>query len=96
LAEDAEGIAWEVRIPVTNAGRLPTSLRQARLVKIVRPDWVELRVPGLGVQRHELDWLEGGETKEAVFRFTLPEGTRPSGRFDVLSTRGGVVRGELP
>ena len=95
-AESGDGVSWEVRIPVTNAGRLPTSLRQARLVKIVRPDWVELRVPGLGVQRYELDWLESGETKEATFRFTLPEGSRPSGRFEVLSTRGGVVRGELP
>jgi hypothetical protein len=85
---------WEVRISVTNEGRLPTSLRQARLVKIVRPDWVELRVEGRsGVQRFELEHLEGGETKEAVFTFTLPEGTRPGGTFRVLSTRGGVVEG---
>ncbi len=89
------GVQWEVRIPVRNDGFLPTSLRQARLVKMVRPDWVELRVPGLGVQRYELDYLEGGETKEAVFTFTLPAGTTPSGRYDVLSTRGGVIRGEL-
>jgi hypothetical protein len=91
-----DGVQWEVRIPVRNDGFLPTSLRQARLVKMVRPDWVELRVPGMGVQRYELDYLEGGETKEAVFTFTLPQGTTPSGRYDVLSTRGGVVRGELP
>jgi hypothetical protein len=90
-------VEWEIRIAVSNDGRLPTSLRQARLVKIVRPDWVELRVEGgPGVLRYELDHLEGGETKEAVFTVTLPEGTRPEGTFRVLSTRGGVVDGSLP
>jgi hypothetical protein len=91
-----EGVEWEIRISVTNAGRLPTSLRQARLVKIVRPDWVELRIADEGVERFELGHLEGGETKEAVFTITLPEGTAPSGTFRVLSTRGGVVEGTLP
>ena len=86
---------WEIRIPVTNEGRLPTSLRQARLVKIVRPDWVELHVPGQAMQRFELDYLDPGETKEAVFTLTLPQGETPSGRFEVLSTRGGVLRGEF-
>jgi hypothetical protein len=94
--EDGE-VEWEIRIPVSNDGRLPTSLRQARLVKIVRPDWVELRVEGgPNVMRYELDYLEGGETKEAVFTVALPEGTRPAGTFRVLSTRGGVVDGSLP
>jgi hypothetical protein len=94
-ATDEGETSWEIRIPVTNVGRLPTSLRQARLVKIVRPDWVELRIPGQAVQRFELDYLDPGETKEAVFTVTLPEGERPSGSFEVLSTRGGVLRGEI-
>jgi hypothetical protein len=89
-----DGVTWEIGVQVTNEGRLPTSLRQARLVKIVRPDWVEFRVEGRqGVQRVELGHLEGGETKDATVTFTLPEGTTPTGTFRVLSTRGGVVEG---
>ncbi len=33
---------WAFTLTVRNTGRLPTALRQADLVKIVRPDWVEL------------------------------------------------------
>lgn len=101
---------WEVRVTVRNDGRLPTALRQADLVKIVRPDRVELELDGLqaGGDDPQLEWLEGsergrvelgylqpGEEKEAVFTFQTRGVNEFQGTFQVLSTRGGVIRGAV-
>lgn len=113
VASDADSTTWEVRIAVRNEGRLPTALRQADLVKMVRPDRVELTFEGLrtggddpqlrwlepaegrGAGRVELGYLQPGEGKEAVFRFRTYGVDRFEADFELLSTRGGVVRGEV-
>jgi len=41
-----ETTMWEVTLSISNDGRLPTALRQAELVKIVRPDRVTMRIEG--------------------------------------------------
>lgn len=111
VASEADSTTWEVRIPVRNDAFLPTALRQAERVKIVRPDQVEIALEGLEtegpdpearfvdpsddtfyLERH----LQGGETVEAVFTIrTYGDVDSLSGTFTVLSTRGGVVRGEF-
>lgn len=43
VAADGDSATYEVTVHWTNVGQLPTALRQAQLVKIVRPDRVVLR-----------------------------------------------------
>ncbi len=110
VSADADSTTWEVRIEVRNDGRLPTALKQADLVKIVRPDRVRLSLGALKTtdEGRQLRWLEGTrngevelgfvqpkESKEAVIRFRTYGVEKWSGKFEVLSTRGGVVRGEV-
>ena len=47
LSQAGDSTAWEIRLTVRNRGRLPTALRQADLVKIVRPDRVEVVLDGV-------------------------------------------------
>ncbi len=111
LESNPDSTTWEVRIPVRNDGFLPTALRQADLVKIVRPDRVVLQLAGLETSGAEPEarfvepsgstfelegYLQGGERKEAVFQITTYGRTdRLRGTFTVLSTRGGVVTGSF-
>lgn len=65
--EDAAGdsATWSLDVTFRNAGRLPTALRQAQLVKIVRPDQVRLEIP---------DSLTEAETPgTAAVEIVLPE-----------------------
>ncbi|MFP4623778.1 MAG: M14 family metallopeptidase [Gemmatimonadota bacterium] len=80
----ADSATWEVEVTFRNAGRLPTALRQARLVKIVRPDRVRLRLPDALTEgdapaveivdpegrdkTREAGWLDAGETASVRFR----------------------------
>jgi len=102
-------------VTVRNSGRLPTALRQADLVKIVRPDRLVLsfedgvRVGGdsgqvrfldddgnevnRGGQSLELGYLQPGEEREVEMRFRTYELDAFSGSWELLSTRGGVLRG---
>jgi hypothetical protein len=106
---------WALTLTVRNTGRLPTALRQADLVKIVRPDRVVLsfddgvRVGGdegqvrflddegvemeRGGTSRELGYLQPGEEREVEFRFRTYEMDTVSGSWELLSTRGGVLRG---
>ena len=108
VSSTADSTTWEVRIAVSNRGRLPTALRQAHLVKIVRPDRVALefegvRTGGSDAQMRmieprgdaELGYLQPGETKEAVFTVRTYGVPGLRGTYEVLSTRGGVLRGDL-
>lgn len=113
VSSDGDSTTWEVRVAVRNDGRLPTALKQADLVKIVRPDRVELDIRGLttvgdtpqlrwldpeegrGRRGVDLGYLQPGERKEATFTFRTYGVDRFEGSFHVLSTRGGVIQGEI-
>lgn len=109
---------WEMTVAVRNDGRLPTALRQADLVKIVRPDRVVLAFDGdLEVGEDEdaqvrfvdedgevieddgeelgLGYLQPGQQSTARFRFRTYELDSFSGTWELLSTRGGVLRGSF-
>lgn len=105
ISTDDSGTTWEVRVVARNEGRLPTALRQADLVKIVRPDRAELTLDGLRTMgddvdaewldpergRVDLGYLQPGESREIVFTFRTREVESFQGTFRLLSTRGGVV-----
>jgi len=74
-----DSTTWEVTITVSNAGRLPTALRQAALVKIVRPDRLVVRLENART---------GGESPEV--RFVSAQGQGGGGRG---GGRGGGGRG---
>lgn len=113
MDEDGDGgTTWEFTVTVRNDGRLPTALKQADLVKIVRPDRVRIQLDGLSMQgedreaewvdddqldvpggSYELGYLQPGQSMEAVIQFRTYGVDAVSGSFEVLSTRGGVVRG---
>jgi hypothetical protein len=109
VSESSDSTVWEVRVTVHNRGRLPTALKQADLVKIVRPDRVDLQLDGLRMGgddpearwmeptrgRFELGYLQPGETREAVFTLATYGAESIGGTFELISTRGGVVRGAL-
>ena len=109
---------WELTVAVRNDGRLPTALRQADLVKIVRPDRVVVAFDGdLEVgegedaqvrfvdedgevieddgEELELGYLQPGQQSTARFRFRTYELDSFSGTWELLSTRGGVLRGSF-
>lgn len=85
-AEDVPDGAVDYRVAVrwTNTGQLPTALRQAQLVKIVREDSVRLELPGdltkgdepaveivvpeLRDKTIQAGWTQPEEAKEAWFR----------------------------
>ncbi|MEJ2501841.1 MAG: M14 family metallopeptidase [Gemmatimonadota bacterium] len=102
---------WSVDVTVRNAGRLPTALRQARLVKVVRPDRVRLTLPDSlaegdapAVERMvpdhedtvEAGWLEPGERTTVRFEVRTRGDVVPfEATVEALSTRGGRVEQEI-
>ncbi|MEX0893854.1 MAG: M14 family metallopeptidase [Gemmatimonadota bacterium] len=110
VAANADSTTYEIRIAVRNEGRIPTALKQADLVKIVRPDQVELELEGVrtGGQDPEarivepgpggtarLGYIQPGATEEAVFRVVTYGVPGVRGTYVVESTRGGVFRGSF-
>ena len=109
LAQQDDSTTDEVTVRFTNAGRLPTSLRQAQLVKIVRPDRVELSfdrdlttgdTPAVRVvspygDEQDAGITEPGETKTVRFQVRTYGVPGVRGTFRVLSTRGGILDGEF-
>lgn len=84
----------ELRVTVQNEGRIPTALEQAKEVKIVRPDTVEVELPeGAGevVGDAPQFFLRGNQRQTVSLRLKLAA-ENPSGRFTLRleSTRGGV------
>jgi hypothetical protein len=89
-----DGATHELRVTVENQGRIPTALEQAKEVKIVRPDTVEIELPdGAGevVGDDPEFWLRGNQRQNVTVRLALTS-SDPSGRFTLRleSTRGGV------
>jgi hypothetical protein len=120
VGADDDYIEWELSVNVRNDGRLPTALRQADLVKIVRPDRVVLAFDGdveVGDEEDDdaqvrfvdddgvvieddgdelaLGYLQSGQEETARFRFRTYGLDSFTGTFELLSTRGGVVRGSF-
>jgi hypothetical protein len=96
---------YEVTVTWTNRGGIPTALRQAELVKIVRPDRVELAfadelleggdqaVVRFGEEGEGVDAgrTDVGETKSATVQVRVDAGRSVEGEVKLLSTRGGVL-----
>ena len=88
---------FEVVAVFTNEGFLPTALMMADRVKIVRPDAVEVRLPGgvelVGVRgRQEIGHIKQNEKKEVRWKVKIKPGTAGEAEVSILSTRGGVAR----
>ncbi|HWM11332.1 MAG TPA: M14 family metallopeptidase [Solirubrobacteraceae bacterium] len=93
-AGQEDGATHELRVTVENQGRIPTALEQAKEVKIVRPDTVEIELPdGAGevVGEDPEFWLRGNQRQNVTVRLALTS-SDPTGRFTLRleSTRGGV------
>lgn len=95
-----EADAIEIVAVVTNEGFLPTALKMAERVKIVRPDAVEIRLPA-GAElagsrpRQEIGHLKQGEKKEVRWKVKVKPGTEGQAEVSILSTRGGVARANV-
>lgn len=90
----------EIIAVVTNDGFLPTALRMAERVKIVRPDAVEIRLP-VGTElagarpRQEIGHLRQNERKEVRWKVKVKPGQSGEAEITVLSTRGGIARAKV-
>lgn len=81
---DKEKNLFDLSCVVTNEGFLPTALKMAERVKIVRPDWVEVKLPeGAELEsgfkaKIEIGHLKSGEKKEVRWKFKIkPAGQGP-------------------
>jgi hypothetical protein len=88
---------FEVVAVFTNEGFLPTALKMADRVKIVRPDTAEIRLPAgaelVGVRgRQDIGFLKQNEKKEVRWKVKIKPGTAGEADVAILSTRGGVAR----
>ena len=89
---------YEVEVTWRNAGGLPTALRQARLVKVVREDRATLQFEGegsgarvVGQASVNVGWSDPGETNSATFEVQVTGSDQVEGTIRILSTRGGVI-----
>jgi len=88
---------YELVAVFTNEGYLPTALKMADRVKIVRPDAVSVRLPA-GVQldggrpRQDIGFIKQGERKEVRWKIKVKPGTSGEAEVSILSTRGGVAK----
>ncbi len=93
-----EADTFEVVAVFANEGYLPTALKMADRVKIVRPDAVSVRLPAgaqlvKGVRgRQDIGYLQGGEKKEIRWKVTVKPGTSGEAEVSISSTRGGVAK----
>lgn len=108
LAAHGDSTDYEITVRWTNVGKLPTALKQAQLVKIVREDRVRLefdrelmdrRAPQVRIIDPEgtdktayAGWTEPGESKTVTFRVRTYGIPGAEGTVHVLSTRGGVLK----
>ena len=88
---------FEVSAVFTNEGFLPTALKMADRVKMVRPDTAELRLPpGFELVssrgRQELGYMSQNEKKQVKWTVKAKPGAAGEAEVVLLSTRGGVAR----
>jgi len=110
-ASRGDSATYRVRVSWTNAGKLPTALRQAQLVKIVREDEAELQfdreltrgdTPAVSIvtpagrdKSIAAGWTNAGEKKTVTFEVRTRGVPGVAGTVRVLSTRGGMVEAPL-
>lgn len=92
-----EADTYEIVAVFTNEGFLPTALKMADRVKIVRPDAVSVRLPAGaelagGRARQEIGYLRQNERKEVRWKFKLKSGASGEAEVAIQSTRGGLDR----
>jgi hypothetical protein len=93
-----EANTFEIVAVVTNEGLLPTALKMADRVKIVRPDAVSVRLPAgvelaAGVRaRQDIGHLQQNEKKEVRWKVKIKPGAVGEAEVSVASTRGGIAR----
>jgi hypothetical protein len=109
--DEGDQATYQIEVEWRNAGMLPTALKQAQLVKIVREDramlefdgdltrgdepTVEIVDPAYNDKTFYAGRTEGESTNRAVFRVQV-RGTDPvTGSVRVLSTRGGVLEAQF-
>jgi hypothetical protein len=95
-----EADTFEVVAVFTNEGFLPTALKMADRVKIVRPDMAEVRLPAgvefVGVRgRQDIGFMNQNEKKEVRWKIKVKPGTTGDAEISVLSTRGGIARAKV-
>lgn len=97
----AEKGTFEVKAVFTNEGFLPTALEMAKRVKIVRPDWAEIKLDGDSVEltggkeRVELGWLQPQEMREVQWKVKIKDGRKKTIEISIHSTRGGVSKKKI-
>jgi hypothetical protein len=93
-----EADTFEIVAVFTNEGFLPTALKMADRVKIVRPDAVSIRLPAgaelvSGVRaRQDIGFIQQNEKKEVRWKVKIKPGTAGEAEVSISSTRGGVAR----
>lgn len=108
--DEGDQATYDVEVTWRNTGGLPTALRQARLVKIVREDQAVLQFdreltegeePTVTIVEPEsgggidAGWLDPDETGRATFQVRVRGGGSVDGTVRILSTRGGVLEGSF-
>jgi hypothetical protein len=102
-ATEGDMTTYTVEATWKNAGGLPTALRQARLVKVVREDRAMLQIDRsltsgdeptvrvVGSSSVDAGWLDPGESTSATFEVQIRGSASVEGTVRILSTRGGVL-----
>lgn len=90
----------EITSAFTNEGFLPTALKMADRVKIVKPDTVEIRLPAgieltSGLRRQEIGYLKQNEVKEVRWQIKVKPEVKEEIEISIISTRGGVARTKI-
>jgi hypothetical protein len=100
---EGDRTTYQIEVTWKNSGGLPTALRQARLVKMVREDQAVLEfdesltsgenpaVRVVGPRSVDAGWIDPGETASATFEVQVRGSAGVEGTVRVLSTRGGVL-----
>ena len=88
---------FEIVAVFTNEGFLPTALKMADRVKIVRPDAASVRLPAgaelVGVRaRQDLGYIRQNERKEVRWKIKVKPGTKGEAEVAIQSTRGGLAK----
>jgi hypothetical protein len=80
---------FTIEIEVENEGFIPTALKQAQLVKMVRPDRITLEFPeGMLPQRSQRRGRFGGRSMEGARR-EQPQGQKEKPKVEILEPTGG-------